>query len=309
MSWLVDKINWLVNNINLNLFLIVMMAITLSTGLHYYSRIRYINQLLNRQKTQKEKTKKKEKPFSKLQETLRFLLVLKNKESKLNSILASLLVIFVAVFAFFIKFENVFLAISVPIIMYFMTCKILEEMIVDFDLVVKKNFSNLVNHMIKHFAKTNDLSIVLYESSKEVEDPLRSLLLTLSREIIVTNNQSRIIEFIEKTDNLWLHSFLLTLVNYKETSSKENVINNLLELSSMVDKRNELSSKMVSDRKPVVIINYMLLVVGIAIFIGNIILNPIMKEFMGTPFGIVCVLIGVTAMFLTVLMNMKLVKQ
>lgn len=300
--------SWLLENINLNLFLIAIMIATLLTGLFYYKRIRYINQLVNVQKNNKKK-KEKGKPFSKLKETLQILLMLKNKESKLNLLFNSFLLILLVVFFLFIKFENIILAVAVPMVMYIMTGKILNEMIIDFDSVVKKNFSNLVNHMIKHFAKTNDLSIVLYESSKEVEEPLRSLLLTLSREIIVSNNQSRIIDFIEKTDNLWLHSFLLTLVNYKENSSKENVINNLLELSSMVDKRNELSSKMVSDRKPVVIINYMLLVVGIALAIGNIVLNPIMKEFISTPVGIVSVLVGVGSVFLTVLVNMKLVKE
>ena len=123
------------------------------------------------------------------------------------------------------------------------------------------------------------------------------------------NSEKNLISFIEKTENLWLHSFVFTLINYKETSSKEDIVENLLTLSGLIDKRNDMSDKMIADRKPVVIVNYMLLVVGIVIFIGNLVLNPIMKSFIFTPMGTFSLIMGISCMFLTVIVNMKFTKQ
>lgn len=298
----------LFRNTNINFILIITMFTTVTMGMFYYKRIKDISELLNIKKNKKEKKKKVNNLLSGFKDNLYIILVLRNKENRFDLILNLFTITLFSIFILFLNLDSLFLAICIPMLIYSFTTIILKELIVDFDFIVKKNFSTLVNHMIKHFAKTNDLSIVLYESSKEIDEPLRSLILTLSREIITSNNEQRFINLIERTDNLWLHSFLLTLINYKESSSKENIINNLLELAELIDKRNELNRKMVSDRKPVVIVNYMLLLVGVVIFIGNLVVNPIMKTFLFTPMGSMSLVIGISCMFLTVIVNMKLIK-
>ena len=142
-----------------------------------------------------------------------------------------------------------------------------------------------------------------------MKEPLRSLILGLSREMMTGNNEKKLVGFIEKTENLWLHSFIFTLVNYKENSSKDDVIKNLLSLSNMIDKRNELSEKMIADRKPVIIVNYMLLIVGVVIFGGNIFINPTMKEFLFSPIGNFSLIMGVICIFSTIIINMKFAKH
>lgn len=304
MQYLLDKNN-------LNLALLITIIIALFFIFIYSSKARRIDALLNPKNSKKSRRNKKNKrlAFAKLKEKLHIALLLRDKESLSNTIFNTILLSLFFVFIFFLSIDHLLLAITLPILAYIFIFKIIEEMIIDFDKIVRDNFSTLANHMVKVFSRTSDLSIVLYESSKEVEEPLRSLILNLSREIMTDNTEKKLVNFIKKTDNLWLHSFVFTLINYKETSSKEDIIENLLTLSELIDKRNEMSEKMIADRKPVVIVNYMLLIVGITLFIGNLILNPIIKTFIFTPMGTLSLIIGVSCMFLTVITNMKFTKQ
>lgn len=298
---------YLLNKNLLNLILLVISVFSLIFIFLYSKRIQKIDKLMGKKRN--EKIKHKNNLFKSLKNNLYKVLLLKNKSSYFNLIYSLLLLLLLVIFVFLLTINNIFLAISIPILIYFFTVKILKELITNFDVIIKRNFSKLANHMIKVFSETDDLSIVLYESSKEIEEPLKSLILTLSREIIVDNTERKLIKFIEETDNLWLHSFIFTLINYKETSSKKDIIENLLMLSELIDEKNDISDKMIADRKPVVIVNYMLLFVGVIIFIGNLILNPIMKSFISTAFGTISLIIGISCIFLTIIINIKFTKQ
>jgi len=300
-------LQYLLNKNLLNLILLVISVFSLIFIFLYSKRIQKIDKLMGKKRN--EKIKHKNNLFKSLKNNLYKVLLLKNKSSYFNLIYSLLLLLLLVIFVFLLTINNIFLAISIPILIYFFTVKILKELITNFDVIIKRNFSKLANHMIKVFSETDDLSIVLYESSKEIEEPLKSLILTLSREIIVDNTERKLIKFIEETDNLWLHSFIFTLINYKETSSKKDIIENLLMLSELIDEKNDISDKMIADRKPVVIVNYMLLFVGVIIFIGNLILNPIMKSFISTAFGTISLIIGISCIFLTIIINIKFTKQ
>jgi len=300
-------LQYLLNKNLLNLILLVISVFSLIFIFLYSKRIQKIDKLMGKKRN--KKIKHKSNLFKSLKNNLYKVLLLKNKSSYFNLIYSLLLLLLLVIFVFLLTINNIFLAISIPILIYFFTVKILKELITNFDVIIKRNFSKLANHMIKVFSETDDLSIVLYESSKEIEEPLKSLILTLSREIIVDNTERKLIKFIEETDNLWLHSFIFTLINYKETSSKKDIIENLLMLSELIDEKNDISDKMIADRKPVVIVNYMLLFVGVIIFIGNLILNPIMKSFISTAFGTISLIIGISCIFLTIIINIKFTKQ
>lgn len=246
--------------------------------------------------------------MSKFNNTLRTMLISRNKKDKSRVLSLSFFIILFFIFLVFLRLNSVLLAVVIPLIIYVLMIKILEELTIGFDAIIFNNFQTLINHMIKHFSKTNDLSIILYNSSKEVEEPLRSLILRLSREVMVNNEKQKFLDLIEDSNNLWLHAFLLTLVSYKENSSKENIINNLSQLAELIEKRRKLNLKMINDRKPVIIVNYLLLIVGVFIFFSNIFLNPIIKSFIVSPTGVVSVIVGVSCMFLTVLINIKLSK-
>lgn len=297
-------------NININLLLIPLLIGSLIVGNVYYKKIKKINSFINYKQEKEIKPNKRGAYFTKaLKEKLSMVLLVRKKEHLTNKIFNAFLISLFAVFLLALLSRSLFLAIAAPALMYFFTIKILDELIVGFDSVVKENFSKLVNHIIKVFSTTNDLSIVLYESSKQVDDPLRSLIMALAREIMADNSEQKLVNFIEKTENLWLHSFVLILLNYKESSSKEDVINNLTSLSDMIEKRNQHTKKMINDRKPLVIMNYMIMTIGLLVFAISSLVNPMMTEFLKTPLGNVCLLAGLSASLGTVLVNLKLTRQ
>lgn len=290
----------------LNIALFIIIVATLTFVFYLHGKWKKSANLIKDKKTRR--IGEDSKAFKSLKEQLHVVLLFKNKENLFKPIYSLLLVFFFIVFLYFLAIKHLILAIALPAIMYFFTVLIIKQFIVTFDDVVRSNFPMLANHMAKMFSGTSDLSIVLYESSKEIDEPLRSLILKLSRELMVDNSERVLINFISESKNMWLHSFVFTLVNYKETSSKEDIVENLLTLSELIENRKDISEKMTENRKPVVIINYMLLIVGIVIFIGNFIANPIFKPFLFTFLGTFSMIAGVSAIFITIIINLRFTK-
>ena len=290
-----------------NLFLLIAVC-SLFLSCIFINRVKKNTKLYSIDKNKKVKKNKKEylKTFKK---KLEFILITQNKEKHLNLIYLVYIVANFSLFLFLLMKNSLILSILSPLLIHFMFDKILNSMIISVDSIVQRNFTELANHMIKVFSKTNDVSVVLYETSFYVEEPIKNLLLKMTRELSSNNTETGILKFMNELDNLWIHAFLLTLLNYKRNSSKENVIENLLSLSEIVSNKQELTSKMISDRKPVVIINYMLAIIGCVLLVGNFALNPIMGDFMfNSILGNFSFLSGIFAVLFTILMNVKLIK-
>lgn len=293
---------------NGNIFKIVLLILSILTLFFAFSHIKKVknmNDLINLKKNKTKKLKKK----SKFKENIYLLLTSKGIEESHGLIYRLILVGFIGTFVFFSIYINPLISLLVLILIYQFTVLIVKELLSDFDMLIREEFPNLINHMVKNLSSTNDLSIVLYESSKELSGPFRELILSLSRDIMANGEDEALVSFIDKTSNIWLHSLAFNLINYKKNSSKEDIIKNLLTLSALTEKRNEISEKMIADRKPVVIMNYMVLSMGVLIFIGNLAFNPIMKSFLSSFSGIVLLIVGISCMFGTVVINIKLGKQ
>lgn len=300
--------------ININLIMVATMALAFIFALKYYKNILLINKFYDvGNKKNKVKQIKNEKGgiFKSFREKLQTYLVYKNKTEKYNTIYNLSLLILFGVFLLFLKLDSLFLAVLMPTLLYIFSVKIIEALTTNMDAIIRKDLPELINHMLKVFSKTNDLMIVLYESSKEMKrGPVRDLIHTLPRKMITQSNEKSLLEFAEKVNNIWIHSFAFLLINYKKTSKKEDIVSNLLALSKIMEERNGLSAKMIADRKPVVIVNYMLLVMGLIVFVGNLVYNPIMFNFiLRTTTGVGCLVLGTCCFFLTILMNIKLVQE
>lgn len=291
--------------------MIITAVLALVAGIFYYRRLSIINSLFNIKSKVKAKKKKGEsRLFSKFKEKLYIYLMYKNKLGNFKRIYGLHLVFLFCVCMLFLKVNKISLALLMPLLIHFFVLKIVEGLTTNMNSIIKNNLPRLINHMVKVFSKTNDLMVVLYESSREMEEPLKSLILNLSRNMVTQNNKKSLLEFAERIDNIWIYSFIFLLINYKETSSKEDVVHNLLSLSEIIEERNHLNSKMIADRKPIIIINYLLLVAGAVIFTGNLFYNPIMIKFLLNTFtGIVCLILGVSCFFLTILVNIKLAQE
>ena len=297
---------------NLNIILIIVAGLAFISLLHYVSRQRKIKMLINNKNNNKNAKKKlvKEAPqYNRLKKDLNTLLLLKGKENYSSSIYGLILLSLVGVFLLLLTMDNPVLAVIIPVEIYVFMGIIVKELIIDFDVTVRANLPILINHMVKGFSKTNDLTVVMYESSKELQDPMRKSFFDLSRKMIANSSEQVLVDFADTLDNTWLHAFIFLLVNYKQNSSKEDIVNNLLELSKMIERRNEITAKMITDRKPVVIMNYLVWGAGILVFMGNLIFNPIaINYFIHSIQGGVVLIAGIVAIFSTIIINIKLSK-
>lgn len=299
---------------NMSSILALVMAFSFFGIMYYSTMLAKIKKLTNIVTTAGDTTKIKKKSnkgyINGFKNELRKYLIFNNKEKLLPVIFNTFILLLIGLFILFVELGNIMLAIVIPMLIYCLTFKVVQELITEPDYIIRQDLPVLINHMVKSFSKTNDLSTVLYESSRELKSPLKKMILDLSRRMIANNSEKTLVDFAEAVDNMWIYSFIFLLVNYKENSSKENIVQNLLSLSKMIESRHELSVKMISDRKPVVIMNTIVLIAGIILFVGNITINPMALRFMVHSIeGNICLIGGIASIYATIIINLKLSKE
>ena len=137
----------------LNLVLLIIIITASCFIFVYLNKVKRINALLSPKSSKKVKKDRQKNSFlfSKLKENLHIALLLRNKESLSNTIFNIILLSLFFVFIFFLSIDHLILAITIPTLAYIFISKIVEELIVDFDKVVRDNFTSLANHMVKVF--------------------------------------------------------------------------------------------------------------------------------------------------------------
>ena len=221
-------------------------------------------------------------------------------------VLLSELVLFLMCFAL----KKPIFAFVLPPIYHIFVIKIIELLTYDIDAAILKNLPIVTKQMIKFFSKTNDLKTIIYEISKVIDDPLKTIFFNLSRKMFSESHEKCLNELADEINNTWMYAFVFLLLSYKEQSKKEDIISNLRILTNILDEENSIIQKGLTDKKPIALLNYMLLICGLAAFVLNLLFN---KEafgfFFNTIFGMICVIIGSIFTLLTIMVNIMLVSK
>lgn len=198
-------------------------------------------------------------------------------------------------------------AIFIPVIFFLSSKKILKLMAIPKDVVVREELPQLIRHFIKVLSQTDDIATVLYESSKFSKEPLRSAFQEASRRISNESFEVVLDDLGKKIDNMWVYSFVFILSSLKSTSKKQDVVNNLVLLAEIVEKEDRQATKAVVEKKGMIFLNWVLLVIGIAGFLFHVIFTEKGYEFFfSTNVGNVLVIVGFVLSIGTILINLKL---
>lgn len=221
-----------------------------------------------------------------------------------------ILLIETLLFAFCLVEKKLLFAIAFPLLFHWFVLKVLELLTLDIHYFIQRDLPIAIQHLVKVLTRTSDLKTAIYETSKSLNDPLRSMFLNLSRKMITENHEKSLMEMAEEANDIWLHAFVFLLISYKEQSKKEDIVKNLTMLADMITKENRLKEKAITDRKFITIMNYALAAIGLVGMVANIMANPYAPEFFfQTPTGMICFIIGISAILGTVLINLRMSRR
>lgn len=248
--------------------------------------------------------------FRKLKVACDAMYKLKSQKNKANILFTITIIAEILILLVCIIWKKPLFTVTFPIMFHYFIIKIINLATVNIHRIIFTELSGAIKQMIKVFSKTSDLKTVLYESSKTMNEPLRGMFFDLSRKMISENYEKCLIEFAEEVDDIWMYALVFLLQSYKEHSRKEDIVKILRTLADILDKENYVQKKASAERKPLATLNWVLLLLGLMVFVINIAFNNIaINFFFNTLSGMVCFLLGVACVFITIIVNIMLVHK
>lgn len=248
--------------------------------------------------------------FKALEKRINLYYLFKKKKSNTKSLYYGILIAELVILVVFVALNKPIFAIVFPLITHFFVIKALDLMSQSIHYYIQQELPNAIKHLIKVMSKTSDLKSMMYETSINLNEPLREIFFEISRRMITENPEKVLAEFADDLDDIWFYAFTFLLVSYKEQSKKSDVIINLTTLANMLDKESYLKEKSITDKKFVVIMNYALIFIGLALFVGNLMLNDHAYTFFFHDLtGMICLIAGTVSIVGTILINLVMSKK
>lgn len=152
----------------------------------------------------------------------------------------------------------------------------------------------VIDVLIRSFSKSDDLKTIIFETSTNAPQPYSSMFGEMAR-IMTSSGQVEVLNtYIKRSKSVWMHSLFSILIRYKEDAKKEDIIQNLKHLRSMIDQENQLKRSLMGDKRYNVVLNYIFAVVSV---VGNIILFIFFPDisktaYFGSPIGMLMLIGG-----------------
>lgn len=206
--------------------------------------------------------------------------------------------------------KQILLAIICPVILLRIFDTMAIKLSSDIIESIEEQLPFAIDNIIRISTKYGDIKSIIYEASRTCENPIKSILESISREMISSPPDEVLLDYAEKYDNVWFYSFVFTIISYLEDASKEETIKNLKHLRNMLEKENTLKKANLTDKKYSIVINYMIIVFSILGFVANLIINPSAKAFFFSTFiGLVCFIAGCGCIVGTIFVNITMSKN
>lgn len=234
----------------------------------------------------------------------------KNKEEVFEFVFYSTLATAFIGMISLISVRQILLAIIVPVIVLTIADKLCLTLLTDISESIEEQLPFTINNIVRISSKYSDIKSIIYESSRNCEQPMKGILENMSREMLSEPADKVLLSYADKYDNVWFYSVVFTLVSYLEDSSKEETIKNLKNIRTMLEKENLVKKANVTDKKYGVVLNLVISLSAIAGFVLNILINPEAKKFFFSTFGgLVCFALGFAFIIITIFMNIKMSKK
>lgn len=262
------------------------------------------------QEQRKESVKWELQYFKALKKRVNLYYYFERDKQKPKKLYTLILVTELALFLVFVFMKKWLLAFAFPLMVHWFALKALDLKAVSIHAYIQKELPMAIRHLIKTMTRVNDLKTVMYETSKHLNEPLRSKFFDLSRRMVTENHEKCLMEFADELGNTWIYAFVFLLLNYKDQSKKADIIKNLALLSDLLERENDLQEKGLTDKKSIIVLNYSLVAIAAGAFVLNLVFNDYAYQFFFESIGgMISLLIGFMAVLMTLLVNLFLTRK
>jgi len=303
----------------MNIILLVILGASLLLFFDLWKKQREMKRLTTIDNQEMKLEKKKSKKllsneffyFESLKRRINLYFQFKKNKEKAKVYFYGILIIELVIFVAFILWNKPIFAIAFPLTLHVSAIKALDLLSLSIHHYLQKEMPYAIKHLIKVMSKTSDLKTIMYETSTNLNQPLRGLFFDISRKMISDKPEKVLEEFAEEIDNIWFYAFTFLMISYKEQSKKSDIITNLTTLADMLDKEMYLREKAITDKKFVTIMNYALAFIGAVLFAVNMIFNfeHAYPFFFENLTGMVALLFGIWAIIGTIIVNLMMTSQ
>lgn len=234
----------------------------------------------------------------------------KDKEHLVGTLFSATLIALVGVFGFLIAMKQLVLAIGFPLILLkfldyivaFSTRHTIED--------IEEQLPSAIDKFIRVSTKNDDIKKILYTTSLDLEEPLKSIFDGLAIKMSSGYKTDALMDLGNRYNNIWVWSFVFILIGYSTNTAKAETVESLRNLRILLEGENLNQKNQARERKYGVAINYTLIAIAFVGFILNLIFNPIAKEFFFASLGgLLCLAGGFGSIFVTIIVNIKMVKR
>lgn len=239
------------------------------------------------------------------------ILTQKNIGKYADKVFIGIILFSVFLFIYFITIKQYFIGLFAPVVLNLFLVKIFQVSADDIDEDIENQLPSVIDVIIRVFSRYGDLKTIIYNTSQQIDNPLAEKFEQLSRNMSSDSSQEKaLMKFADDLGNVWVYSLIYILLSYKEDAKKEDVIFNLAKLRDIIAEENDMKNKASSDKKYGIALNYFIAFLAFVGGIGNIVLNPIGKEYFFHSFqGALCFLIGYGCVFTTLITNIVMSKK
>lgn len=211
---------------------------------------------------------------------------------------------------FLLVMKQLILAIIFPIILLKFLTYILDLATRRTIEDIEEQLPSAIDKVIRVSTKNDDIKKILYTTSLDLEEPLRSIFDNLAIKMSSGYKTDTLMELGNRYNNIWIWSFVFILIGYSTNTSKAETVESLRNLRILLESENLNKKNQSRERKYGVALNYILIAASFAGFIANLIFNPSGKDFFFSSLvGLICLTAGFSAIFITILVNIKMVKR
>lgn len=175
---------------------------------------------------------------------------------------------------------------------------------------IEDQLPSAIDKVIRVSTKNDDIKKILYTTSLDLEEPLKSIFDNLAIKMSSSYKTDTLMDLGNRYNNIWVWSFVFILIGYSTNTSKAETVESLRSLRVLLEAENTNKKNQSRERKYSAALNYTLVAAAFGGFIANLVFNPAGKDFFFSSLvGLICLTGGFSAIFITILLNIKMVRR
>lgn len=210
----------------------------------------------------------------------------------------------------FLLFKELYVLSIAIYVINNIACKKIINQITNYENEINMEIVEYATLLIREFSTNDNLSIVINGANNSFNGTiLLSKFEKLYEDILKYGEQKALYMTLLNTKNIWMYSIIYNLNSYVNDGIKDNVLNGLEEINTIIEEQIDIVEKKKIDNNPIVLSNIVILAIALIGFILNLSLNPYAYDyFFGSFKGQLVIITANIISFIIINISLKMSK-